>query len=87
MRAQKKDEAVSTHKLPAGCTKIPWGFIEKNGLVANSTVAQRNSRYELGEFAIELLGKLGVSEEMLDRLSKEADPLVALQKIQQGDVA
>jgi hypothetical protein len=76
---------MTHHHLPAGCTKIPWGFIEKNGLVANSTVAQRNARYELGEFAIGLLGKLGVSEEMLDRLSKEADPLAALlQKIQQG---
>jgi hypothetical protein len=75
---------MSSHRLPPGCTKVPWGFIEKNGLVANSTVAQRNSRAELGEFAIELLGKLGVTEEMLDRLSKEAEPLAALQRIQQG---
>ena len=75
---------MTHHHLPAGCTKVPWGFIEKNGLVANSTVAQRNARYELGEFAIGLLGKLGLSEVVIETLSKEEDPLAALQKIQQG---
>jgi hypothetical protein len=70
------------HALPAGCTKVPWGFIEKNGLVANTSVAERNARAELGEFAIGLLGKLGLSEETVAALAKEEDPLAALQKIQ-----
>lgn len=75
---------MSTHKLPAGCTKIPWGFIEKNGLVANTTVAQRNARAELGEFAIKLLGKLGLNESTVKALSLAEDPLLLLQKIQEG---
>ena len=73
---------MSGKHLPGGCTKIPWGFIEKNGLVANTTFAQRNARAELGEFAIGLLWRLGVSEDILTKLAGEEDPLAALQRIQ-----
>jgi hypothetical protein len=69
--------------LPSGCTKVPWGFLEdSHGLVANTTVADRNARYELGEFAISLLGKLGVSEERLVALISEPDPIEALKRTQ-----
>jgi hypothetical protein len=69
-------------KLPVGYTRVPWGFLETaNGLVANSTVRERNQRTELGEFAILLLGKLGISEEVLGMLVNEAEPLAALKKI------
>jgi hypothetical protein len=68
-------------RLPPGCSKIPWGFIEAKGvLVANSTFADRNRRAELGEFAISLLGRLGVSEEKLKTLISEADPIEALKR-------
>lgn len=68
-----------------GMTKCPWGFIETpNGLVATNTTAARYARAELGEFAVELLGKLGVSVEVLERIKSEQDPIAALQKIQQG---
>ena len=39
---------------------------------------------ELGEFAIGLLGKLGLDEATVKALSLAEDPLVLLQKIQQG---
>lgn len=68
-------------RLPPGCTKIPWGFVETKGaLVATSSVKERNERAELGEFAIALLGKLGVSEERLKGLVPEADPIEALKR-------
>lgn len=71
--------------LPNGCTKIPWGFSRVGKvLVATSSSAERNVRYELGEFAISLLGKLGISEETLASLAKEAEPLEALKKLQGG---
>jgi len=70
-------------KLPAGCTKTPWGFLStEHGLVADSTVAERNARAELGEFAIGLLTKLGVSEECLKSLLTEPDPVEALRRSQ-----
>lgn len=69
--------------LPPGCTKIPWGFVETKGaLVATTSVKERNERAELGEFAIRLLGLLGVGEEKLKGLVGEADPIEALKKPQ-----
>lgn len=71
-------------RLPPGCTKIPWGFIETKGaLVATSSVKERNERAELGEFAISLLGRLGVSEKKLKTLISEADPIEALKRAPQ----
>lgn len=77
----------NTLPLPSGYTKIPWGYIhtkEDNRLVAEKSFREMNARAELGEFAIGLLGKLGLSESVIETLSKEEDPLMALQKIQQG---
>jgi hypothetical protein len=72
-------------KLPGGCTRVPWGFRETtNGLVAETTVQERNSRAELGEFAIALLGKLGVSEAFLRELTKEEDPVAVIGRRQGG---
>ena len=69
--------------LPAGCTKIPWGFVSNGkNLVATSSASERSVRAELGEFAITLLGKLGIAEETLRVLAVEADPLEALKRLQ-----
>jgi hypothetical protein len=61
----------------------PWGFIAtSHGFTATTTVAQRRARAALGEFAISFLGRLGVSEEVLEKLAIEPDPVEALKKIQ-----
>jgi hypothetical protein len=59
--------------LPSGFTKTPWGFIlDSKGLVATTSIKQRNQRAELGEFAIELFYSLGITEEKL--LDLRANP-------------
>jgi hypothetical protein len=68
--------------------KIPWGFIlAHGGLTATTTASQRSARAALGEFAIELLEKLGVSEAQLAKLVDEADPIACLQNVRSGDVS
>jgi len=60
--------------LPSGFTKTPWGFTQDSkGLVATSSVKQRNERIELSEFAIELLVSLGITEEKLLELRENPD--------------
>ena len=59
--------------LPSGFTKTPWGFtLDSKGLVATTSVKERNERAELSEFAVELLDQLGVNEEKL--LDLKANP-------------
>jgi hypothetical protein len=60
--------------LPSGFTKTPWGFtLDSKGLVATTSVKARNERAELGEFAIELLVSLGITEEKLLELRENPD--------------
>ena len=73
--------------LPGGCTKVPWGFAplpSGKNLVATSSSAERHARAEIGEFAIGLLGKLGVDEETLKKLVGEANPVEALKQLRSG---
>jgi hypothetical protein len=59
--------------LPSGFSKTPWGFtLDSKGLVATTSVKERNERAELGEFAIELFASLGITEEKL--LDLRANP-------------
>ena len=66
--------------LPSGFTKTPWGFIlDSKGLVATTSVKQRNQRAELGEFAIELFYSLGITEEKLIDLMSHPEQTKGLQ--------
>jgi hypothetical protein len=61
--------------LPAGFTKVPFGFSQDDkGLVAMTSVKTRNERSELGEFAIELFASLGVSDFKLLELKSKPNP-------------
>ena len=65
--------------LPAGYSKVPWGFIQDDkGLIATTSVKQRNQRAELAEFAVDLLASLGVSDVRLEQLKEEPDPVSKL---------
>lgn len=71
--------------LPNGMTKVPWGFVDTpHGLVATSTSKDRFARAELGEFAISLLGHLGVSEDNVQALSRLPDPMEGLRRLLAG---
>ena len=66
--------------LPAGLTKVPFGFTQDDkGLVATTSVKTRNERSELGEFAIELFASLGISEDKLLELSTDPNLCKGLQ--------
>ena len=66
--------------LPAGFTKVPWGFSQDGkGLVATTSVKQRNERIELSEFAIELLVSLGITVEKLLELMSHPEQTKGLQ--------
>lgn len=64
-----------------------WGFMPTaKGLVGVTTFQERAARASIGEFAIELLGKLGVGEETLAWLHEEKDPMATLNRIQKGEI-
>jgi hypothetical protein len=64
-----------------------WGFMSTDkGLVGVSTFKERQARTSMGEFAINLLGQLGVSEETIAWLHEEKNPLETLQRIQKGEI-
>lgn len=72
------------YTLPNGMTKVPWGFEQAhNGiLVPTETAASRFRRAELGEAAIALLARLGVTEEMLLDAMSAPDPIARLTELQ-----
>jgi hypothetical protein len=51
--------------------RLPWGAIvvAGGGLTYTHSVAERAARAEVGEVAIAVLGALGVTTEMLDKLA------------------
>ena len=66
--------------LPQGFTKTPWGCrMTPNGLVADSSVKERNERIELGEFAIGLFEQMGINAERLKKAALSQDPFDGLQ--------
>ena len=68
--------------LPAGFTKVPWGFSKDDkGLVATTSVKARNERIELGEFAIGLFAELGVPEKKLNELKRDPHLCNSLQLV------
>jgi hypothetical protein len=57
----------------------PWGFrATSRGLVCTTTHAERQARAALGEFAIGLFDRLGVSPERLAEINAAPDALAAL---------